>query len=183
MRVAVIKNSGNINTKIERVLLNNKINGDFIDKFTRNSLNVYDTVIFTYKNDIPNLPKVIEQIVLEKKCNVIFISNNLSVGQYYNILNDLYFNIVNEQMLDIELPIVIKNSKKYLDEINKLSIEVNTLKERLDTLNLINKAKRILLDKGFNEAESHQFIQKQSMDLRLSKKMTAQRIIENKIDF
>jgi len=48
---------------------------------------------------------------------------------------------------------------------------------------LINNAKLILSKKGYSEAASHQFIQKKAMDLRLSKKMTANLIIENKIDF
>ncbi len=183
MRVAVIKNSGNMDTKIERILKNNEINGDFIEKFTRDSINMYDTIIFTYKNSIPNLSKVIEQIVLEKKILVIFINNKLSVGQFYNVLNDLYFSIVNEQTLDVELPNMLSNTKKYLNEINLLNSEVKQLKEQLNTINLINNAKRILSNKGFSEAESHQFIQRKSMDLRLSKKMTAELIIKNKIDF
>jgi len=183
MRVAVIKNSGNMDTKIDRILKNNKINGDIIQKFTKNSLNMYDTIIFTYQNNIPNISKVIEQIVLEKKVLVIFINNKLSVGQFYNILNNLYFSIVNDQTLDVGLPSILNNSGKYIKEISFLNDELFSLKERLNTTNLINNAKRILSNKGYNEAESHQFIQKKSMDLRLSKKLTAQLIIENKIDF
>ncbi len=183
MRVAIIKNSGNMDTKIERVLKNNKIKGDFIEKFTRNSINMYDTIIFTSRNNIQNLPKLIEQIVLEKKVLVIFINNNLSLGEYYNVLNDIYFSMVNEQTLDIELPFILKNNRKFLNEINILNKEVFSLKERLNAINLINNAKRVLSKKGYSEADSHQFIQKKSMDLRLSKKMTAALIIENKIDF
>ncbi len=172
-----------MDTKIGRILKNNEINGDFIEKFTRDSINMYDTIIFTYKNSIPNLSKVIEQIVLEKKILVIFINNKLSVGQFYNVLNDLYFSMVNEQTLDIELPLLLRNNEKYLKEINFLNNEVNVLKERLETTNLINNAKRVLSKKGYSEADSHQFIQKKAMDLRLSKKMTAALIIKNKIDF
>lgn len=183
MRVAIIKNSGNMDTKIERILRSNKINGDFMNKFTRDSINMYDVIIFTYKNKVPNLPKVIEQIVLEKKILVVFINNTLSVGQFYNLLNDVFFCIVNDQTLDIELPIILKNNLKFIKEINLLNMEVNLLKNRLETMNLINIAKRILSKKGYSEADSHQLIQKKSMDLRLSKKATATLIIENKIDF
>jgi len=183
MRVAIIKNSGNIDTKIERILKNNKINGDFIEKFDRNSINIYNVVIFTYKNKIQNISKLIEQIVLEKKTLVIFINNNLSVGNFYNVLNDIYFSIVNEQYLEVELPSIIINNSKYVSEINLLNGELRQLKETLNAINLINNAKRVLSKKGFSEAESHQFIQKKSMDLRLSKKLTAELIIQNKIDF
>ncbi len=91
--------------------------------------------------------------------------------------------MVNEQTLDIELPLLLRNNEKYLKEINFLNNEVNVLKERLETTNLINNAKRVLSKKGYSEADSHQFIQKKAMDLRLSKKMTAALIIKNKIDF
>jgi hypothetical protein len=183
MRVAVIKNGGNMDIKIDRILKNNKINGDFIEKFTTNSIKKYDTIIFTYKNKISNISKVIEQIVLEKKILVIYINNKLSVGQFYNVLNNLYFSIVNEQALEIELLKVLQLSEKYFREINHLNSEVLKLKDQINTINLINNAKLILAKKGYSEALSHQFIQKKAMDLRLSKKMTAELIIKNKIDF
>ncbi len=183
MRVAVIKNSGNMDIKIDRILKNSKINGDFIEKFTLNSIKKYDTIIFTYQNKILNLSKIIEQIVLEQKVLVIFINNKVSVGQFYNVLNNLYFSIVNEQSLDVELSNVLHLSEKYLKEIFNLNSEIFKLEGQINTINLINNAKRILSKKGYSEADSHQFIQKKAMDLRLSKKMTAERIIKNKIDF
>jgi hypothetical protein len=183
MRVAVIKNSGNMDIKIDRILKDNKINGDFIEKFTTNSIKKYDTIIFTYQNKILNLSKVIEHVVLEKNILVIFINNKLSVGQFYNVLNNLYFSIVTEQSLDVELPSVLHISEKYLKGIFNLNSEIFRLKEQINTINLINKAKVILSGKGYNEAVSHKLIQKKAMDLRLSKKMTAELIIKNKIDF
>jgi len=183
MRVAVIKNSGNMDHKIDRILKGLKINGDFIEKFTINSIKKYDVIIFTYKNKILNSSKIIEQIVLEKKSLVIFINNKASIGQFYNVLNNLYFSVVNEQSLEVELSSVLHHSEKYLREIFSLNSEIYNLKQKIVTLNLINNAKRILSEKGFSEAASHQFIQKKSMDLRLSKKSTAELIIKNKIDF
>lgn len=183
MRVAIIKSGEHIDMKIERILNANKIDGDFIEKFNYNSFNLYDSVIFTYKNNIPNLPKVIEQIVLENRVIVIFINNTFSIGKFYNVLNNLYFNIINEQTLDIELLSILYSSNRYISEINRLKNENSSLKEQIETINLTNFAKRILMNKGLNEAESHQFIQKMSMNLRLSKRMTVLRIIENNVDF
>jgi len=128
MRVAIIKNSGNMDIKINRILKGIKINGDFIEKFTTNSIKNFDTIIFTYQNKIPNISKVIEQIVLEKKVLVVFINNKLSVGQFYNVLNNLYFSIVNEQSLDVELSSLLHHSEKYLNEIFYLNSEVFKLK-------------------------------------------------------
>lgn len=183
MRVAIIKSNDNMDIRIERILNNIQIKGDFIKKFTRNSISKYDIVIFTYQNNIQNISKVIEQIVSEKKTLVIYINNKLSIGQFYNVMNSLYFSIINEQSFDVELPSVLQNTGKYLDEICNLNIMISNLKGQLDALNLINNAKRILSKKGYSEADSHQFIQKKSMDLRLSKKLTAELIIKNRIDF
>jgi len=182
MRVAIIKSNGYIDTKIERLLKFNKIKGDFISKFTRNSLKMYDIVIFTYKNNIPNLSKVLESIVLEQKIFVIYVNNTLSTGEFYNLLNNLYFSVINEQNLEIEFSSIINNSLKYIQEINYYKRDNDSLKNQLETIKLVNKAKTILMTKGFSEADSHKFIQRSAMDLRLSKKQTANLIIDNKID-
>jgi len=182
MRVAVIKSNGYIDEKIKRILDFNKINGDFISKFTRNSLKIYDTVIFSYKNNILNLPKVLESIVLEQKIFVVFINNTLSTGEFYNILNDLYFSVINEQNLEVEFLSILNNSLKYIKEINFYKADNKQLKTKLETHIKINKAKYVLISKGFSEAEAHKFIQRTAMDLRSSKIQTANLIIENKID-
>ena len=182
MRVAIIRSNGYIDTKIERLLKTSKIKGDFLTKFTRNSLEMYDTVIFTYKNNIPNLPKVLESIVLEQKIFVIYVNNILSIGKFYNVLNDIYFSLINEHNIEIELISVLENSLKYIKEINHYKAKNKKLKNELDTLKLVNKAKTNLISKGLNEAEAHKFIQRKAMDLRLSKKQTANLIIDNKID-
>ena len=182
MRVAVIKSNGYIDAKIGRLLSLNKIKGDFISKFTRNSLKLYNVVIFSYKNNIPNLPKVIESIVLEKKVLVIYVNKTLSTGQFFNVMNDLYFSVVDESSLEIELHSIINNSLKYLVEIAHYKALNESLDDKLETMKLVNKAKTILINKGLSEADSHKFIQRKAMDLRLSKKQTANLIIENKID-
>ena len=182
MRVAVIKSNGHIDEKIKRILNFNKINGDFISNFNRNSLKIYDTVIFSYKNNIPNLPKVLESIVLEQKIFVIFVNNTVSTGEFYNILNNLYFSVINDQNFEIEFLSVLNNSLKYIRKINIYRIENEQLKTRIEMYTMINKAKHMLISKGFSEAESHKFIQRTAMDLRLSKFQAASLIIENKID-
>ncbi len=182
MRVAIIKSNGHIDQKIERLLNLHKIKGDFITKFTRNSLKRYEVVIFSYKNNIPNLPKILENIILEQNIFVVYINNTVSVGEFYNILDNLYFTVINEQNLEIEFLSILNNSLKYLQEINHYKAENIQLKTQLDTLKLVNKAKSILMSKGLSEADSHQFIQRIAMDKRLSKKVTANLIIENKID-
>ncbi|MBN2604852.1 MAG: hypothetical protein JXR62_03415 [Bacilli bacterium] len=183
MRVGIIKSNGNIDNRIERVLVQNKIKGDFIHKFSRNVINQYDVLIMTYQNNIPNISKIIESIVLEQKTLILFIHNTLSVGQFYNVLYDRYFNVVNEQFLDIELPNFIHLACKYLMEINRLKNENSDLSKQLNAIKTANFAKRILMEKGYSEDDSHKFIQKKAMDLRKPRQMIVNLIIENKIDF
>jgi response regulator NasT len=183
MRVGIIKSNGNIDNRIERVLVQNKIKGDFIHKFSRSLVNQYDVLIFTYQNNISNLPKVIESLVLEQKTLILYIHNTLSVGQFYNVLYDQYFNVVNEQFLDIEIPNFINIACKYLMEIIRLKNENQDLNKQINAIKMANFAKRILMEKGYSEADSHKFIQKKAMDLRKSRQSIVNLIIENKIDF
>ncbi len=182
MRVAVIKSNEYIDKKINKILIFNEIKGDFITKFTINSLNKYDVVIFTYKNNIPNLPKVLESIVLEQKIFVLYINNIVAIGEFYNILDNLYFSIIDENNIETEVLSILNNSLKYIVEMNKYKIENEQLKDQLKSIKLVNKAKSILMIKGFSEVKAHKYIQKKAMDLRLSKLETANLIIENKID-
>ena len=182
MRAIIISTGGYLDKRIERLLINNNIKGDVATKLTRNMINVYDCVIFSYKNDIPNLPNVIERIVLEKKLLVIYINNTNSIGYYYNLINDLYFVMVNEMTLDIELPTVINSNTKYVKKINNLETKISDLEEKLKLIKLTNTAKRVLMNKGLTEEESHKFIQQKAMSMRVSKLKLVNLIIENKID-
>lgn len=182
MRAIIISSGGYLDKRIERILTNNNIKGDVATKLTRDMINRYDCVIFSHNNDIPNLPKLIETIVLEKKILVLYINNTSSIGYYYNIVNDLYFSMINENTVDIELPIVIKSSQKYITELNRLQSNVLQLQEDNKLLKLTNKAKLILMNKGLTEAESHKFIQRKAMSMRISKLRLVNLIIENKID-
>ena len=182
MKAIIISSNGYLDKRIERVLSHNDIKGDITNRLSRSMLNVYDCVIFSHKNEIPNLPKVIEQIVLERKILVLFISNTPSIGQFYTVVNNLFFHIVKESTLDVELPVIIQSSVKYLKKINILEQDNTRIKDKLELVNLTNKAKRCLINKGLSEEESHQFIQRKSMDMRISKKKLVNLIIENKID-
>lgn len=182
MRVLIITSGGYLENRVERVLSNNDIKGDVSTKLSRDQINRYDCVIFSYNNDIPNLPKLIETIVLERKIHVVFINNTPSIGYYYNLVNDLFFSMVNENTLDIELPLIIKSNVKYTAFIVKLELQINHLEEDVELLKLTNKAKLILMSNGLSEAESHKFIQRKSMSMRVSKRKLVNLIIENKID-
>lgn len=182
MKVVVIESNTFLDQKIERVLTSNGIALDFTSKLNQAMLKMYDAVIFSYKNTIPALPKVIERICLEKKILVVYINNVPSIGQFFSVLNDHYFRMVNDLTIEIELPLIIHSSSKYIRELSYLEQVNKELKLELETLKLTNKAKSILMKKGLNEAESHKFIQKRSMEMRVDKKTLVNLIIQNEID-
>jgi response regulator NasT len=182
MKVAIIKSGGYLDQRVLRLLGEYDINGDIITKLTRNVITDYDAVIFSYQCSISNMPKLFEQIVLEKRIQVVYITNTLSIGQFYNVVHDLYFNYVQEHKIDLILSTILRHTNKYLKQVAILRDKNDGLKEELKTLKLTNKAKRILINKGLSEEESHQFIIQKAMDLRVSKKRLVNLIIENKID-
>ncbi len=73
-------------------------------------------------------------------------------------------------------------ASKYLAIVNNSSHENIQLQRQLKSIKSESKAKRILISKGLSEADSHAFIQKKAMDMRISKDKLANLIIENKID-
>ncbi len=182
MRAAIVKSSGYLDNVILRILSNNNIKGDIVEKVTRSTLMNYDTVIFTYQNNVPNMPKLLERIVLEKQTQVIFIGNTVGVGQFYNLLNDIRFTFIDERTLEMVLPSTVAITSKFHKEIRILKEEYNSVASELKLLKLTNKAKRILIEKGLSEKESHKFIVNKAMELRVPKIKLVNLIIENKID-
>ena len=182
MRAAIVRSNGYLDNVITRTLQNNGINGDFIHKVDKNVLLQYNAVIFTYQNNIPNISKVLEQIALQKKIQVIYVSNTMNIGMFYNLLNDVYFTYIEEHKLDFALPNALHLSNKFIKEIKILRTENEQLKSDIQLLKLTSKAKRVLMSKGFSEADAHNFIIQKAMELRISKKRCVNLIIENKID-
>lgn len=63
--------------------------------------------------------------------------------------------------------------------VNQLSVENAKLQQSLDDIRVINRAKGLLMRHlGMTEDESHKFIERQSMDLRISRRETATNIIQ-----
>jgi hypothetical protein len=182
MRVAIVKSEGYLDGRISRILEMNGIKGDAINKVTRHTISEYDAVIFTYQSNIPNINKVLEQITLEKRIHVLYITNTPSIGQFYNLFEDIFFDFVMEQDLDVILPMVLHHSNKYLKTITSISNKMDLIKDELELLKNTSRAKRILMNKGFSEDESHRYIIDKAMDMRVPKKKIVNLIIENKID-
>lgn len=182
MRIAIVRTNGMIDTRIERTLVTSNFNGDFVDKVTRATILNYDILILSEQLAVQNMPKYIERIVLEKRIIVVLITKSLNIGTYYNIMNDKYFHMVQENEVHIALNTILSTAFKFIAITNNLMYENETLKRQITTMKNTNKAKRILMKKGLSEDKAHNFIQKKSMDMRISKNDLVNLIIENKID-
>ena len=64
------------------------------------------------------------------------------------------------------------------DQIVALESEIADLNDRFETRKLVERAKGLLLERGLNEPEAFRWIQKVSMDRRLTMKQVAQSVIE-----
>ena len=64
------------------------------------------------------------------------------------------------------------------EQIVSLEAEIADLNERFETRKLVERAKGLLLEKGLNEPEAFRWIQKVSMDRRLTMKQVALSVIE-----
>ena len=63
-------------------------------------------------------------------------------------------------------------------EIRALDSEVNTLRERLEVRKLLDRAKGLLSEHGMSEPQAFRWIQKTSMDRRLTMRKVAEAVIE-----
>lgn len=84
--------------------------------------------------------------------------------------------------MDIMLYSMISEVSKRLLKVKELEREVSSLTLKRNNEILVLKAKIHLMEEGFNEADSHQIIQKISMKKRITKGDTANLIIKNIID-
>ena len=182
MRIAIVKTSGYLDQRIFRVLKQNNFKGEIIRQINNHTLDNFEAIIFTEDKSIPNIPKIMEQLVIRKKAFVIYVQKTLSQSYFYNILEDPFFILTNEQTIEVELVSLLKQSKKYMKYILQISNELSDSKAELDLVKKTQKAKVILMQKGFTEAESHRFIQIKAMELRVSKKHLVNLIIKNQID-
>ncbi len=115
----------------------------------------------------------------DKLCTVILLTNETQRGYAQGDTIDLDVICLNKPfnktLLLNTLELVMKNRAK----IKRLENEVNDLKKNLETRKLVDKAKRVLMDKmGFSEPDAYRNIQKRSMDTGVPMKDVARIVID-----
>jgi len=132
---------------------------------------------------LANLYQFIEQLVISKTIPVIFITPNISIAPFTKIISLPYFTLVDEGKLDSELPITIDITTKFIQEFEKLQLEVQSSKNKLELSKLMDECKKSLMAKGLSEPEAHSAILKLAMDAHISKYDACLRILnENKTE-
>mgnify|MGYP001141507066 CR=1 FL=1 len=64
------------------------------------------------------------------------------------------------------------------ERLRRMEKKYETLEEKMEEIRLVNRAKWVLIDQfKMTEAEAHRFIEKQAMDMRITKRAAAETII------
>lgn len=100
--------------------------------------------------------------------------------------NDIYSKVVGYGVITLSKPTSIQMVSQSLrvlcatrERLRKVEERQATVEEKIEEIRLVNRAKWLLIEcLSMSEAEAHRYIEKQSMDFRLSKREVAQNIIE-----
>lgn len=182
MRLGIYETKGPIYDQVLSYLKRSNIGVTPIKRVTSHTLTLYEAIIFTEDNPVPNIARVIEQIILEQQVAIIYIHNGQWMSHLYNMLHNPFFIELNHKQLELLFYHKVDLSLKYIQMIRQKNNELEVVNEKYNDLKNEIKAKRILMDRGLSEKESHKLIQAKAMKLRKQKKDIVNLIIRNRID-
>lgn len=182
MRLGIYETKGPIYDQVISYLKRNNIGVIPVKQVTSHTLTLYEAIIFTEDVAIPNITKVIEQIILEEHSAVIYVHGGQWMNHLYNMMNNPFFIEVNYKQIELLFYQKVDISLKYIQLIKRKNREIRLLSDNYKDLKNEIKAKRILMSRGLSEDESHKLIQTKAMKLRKQKKDIVNLIIRNRID-
>ena len=102
------------------------------------------------------------------------------------LYNDVYSKVTPHGVLTLSKPTslpMITHSLRVLcalrERLRKLEAKQQSVEERMEEIRLVNRAKWLLIQcLNMTEAQAHRYIEKQSMDQRLSKREVAESVIK-----
>jgi len=182
MKVAILQGSEQLNRKLLRSFQSHQIKGDLINRIDQRTIVTYDFLLISsdVKQKVP--VRVLEQIVLQKQCVLVYIHHQANVHQFYNLINDPYFLLVPYTQVVESLPGLLITVNRWRKEVLVLRRELLISEKDLREFKASAKAKRILMKRGLSEEEAHNWIQKEAMDRRCKKIDVVNLIIQEKID-
>lgn len=101
------------------------------------------------------------------------------------VYDDMYAKVVEYGVVTLAKPTssqMIAQSLRVLcatrERLRRLEARQMSLEERMEEIRLVNRAKWLLIEqRGMTEAEAHRYVEKQAMDLRITKGASAQQVI------
>ncbi len=178
-RILVCLNDGLLKLRINRVLTIKNYQYDITDNpIKRDDLILYDIVLIHSSYRLANLHGFIENSILQELTTLIYISSNANSNPFRKLLDHPNIVFVDENKMDVELPLAIEMYKKYSQQLSKLNRENKKLIKSVDEMNLMNKCKRMIIKKGYSEEEAHKYILKFAMDNHIDKYEACNRLLE-----
>ena len=180
LNILVCISDGLLKLRIKRILSENNFAFQITDKpIKRDDLIKYDFCIIHTSYRLSNLYDFIENAILQKVTTIIYITTNVNSNPFRRFKDHANLIYVNENKMDVELPISILLFEKYSAQIRELSNKNIKLNKTVEENYLLNKCKRALIKNGFNENEAHQYILKYAMDNHINKIEACNRLLVN----
>ena len=103
-----------------------------------------------------------------------------------DLFNDIYAKVISYGVITLSKPTNLQMVAQNLrilcatrERLRQMEAKQATVEEKIEEMRLINRAKWLLIEcLGMTEPEAHRYIEKQSMDERISKREVAENIIK-----
>lgn len=103
-----------------------------------------------------------------------------------DIFNDIYAKVISYGVITLSKPTNLQMVAQNLrilcatrERLRQMEAKQATVEEKIEEMRLVNRAKWLLIEcLGMTEPEAHRYIEKQSMDERISKREVAENIIK-----
>lgn len=139
--------------------------------------NFYDIILFDSKDFSENCQEIALLLAKNTKSGILFLSEKNSTKTISQLDLAGIYTICSPTELQIEKAItfLLANQKRLL----QLQNENIKLQNKLEEMRYVDRAKCILIQYlNMTEQQAHRYIEKQSMDMRQSRLITAQKILK-----
>jgi len=165
--------------RVERLLLAKNLAYDIQKSpIKKDELFRFELIIIHSSWRLSNVFSFIENCVLTKTIPVLYVTSLINIAPFSKIINSSYFTILDENKLDIELPVALTLMIKFKTEIEKVQQEKKELINKEELKQTLKTCKNILIKKGFSENDAQQYILKKAMNNQISKYDACTQIIK-----
>ncbi len=151
---------------------NEEVSGAFTECLRSNA-----SVIIIHSSYIRGNFLLFQQLLATKKFKVIYVTTSSEIGALYQVIDNPRFYFLQEYRYSC-INEILNVMEKANVQLQKLEVEIEFYKDKIEEEKLIKKAKLLLIRNGYQEDAAYQYILKTAMNQRISKKMVAQKILE-----